>query len=206
MNFDFNQDYVLENETVLLRPLQMNDYEHLLPFSLHEADIFTYSLVKAIGAEALRTYLQNAIQARQERKEYAFIVWDKRAKSYAGSTRYYDFQPDHLCVQVGYTWYGKAFQGSGLNKNCKFLLFRFAFEQMGVERIELRADVNNRRSIEAIKSVGCQPEGILRSHLIKTDGTRRDSMVLSLLKSEWETGAKENLARKAGLLALIDGC
>jgi len=199
MNFDFNQDYILENETALLRPLTIADEAHLLPFALHEADIFTYSLVKAIGAEGLRTYLQNAIQARQDQKEYAFIVWDKRAKSYAGSTRFYDFQPEHLCVQLGYTWYGKAFQGSGLNKNCKFLLFRFAFEQMGVARMELRADVNNHRSIAAIKSVGCQPEGILRSHLIKTDGTRRDSMVLSLLKSEWENGAKAKLALKAGL-------
>lgn len=200
MNFDFNQNYRLENDSVLLRPLEMSDYEHLLPFALHEADIFTYSLTKAIGADGLKTYLQNALQARSERKEYPFIVWDKRTNSYAGSTRFYDIQPDHLCVQLGYTWYGKAFQGTGLNKNCKFLLFQFVFEHLGWERLELRADVNNHRSLAAIKSLGCQPEGILRSHLIKTDGTRRDSMVLSLLKSEWESGAKDKLASKIGLV------
>jgi hypothetical protein len=68
MNFDFAQDYILEDEVALLRPLDISDEEHLLSFALHEADLFTYTWEKAIGADGLRTYLQNAVQACQDQK------------------------------------------------------------------------------------------------------------------------------------------
>ena len=58
-------------------------------------------------------------------------------------------------MQLGYTWYGKEFQGTGLNKHCKYLLLEFAFEKMQVERVEFRADANNEKSIAAMKSIGC---------------------------------------------------
>lgn len=196
MNFDFNQDYILEDEIALLRPLELSDEEHLLPFALHEADLFIYTWEKAIGADGLRTYLQNAMQARQDKKEYAFIVWDKRTKCYAGTTRFYDFQPERKFVQIGYTWYGKAFQGSGLNKCCKFLLFRFAFEHMGAEQVELSADVNNHRSIAAMKSVGCEPYGYVSDETICPGQSCRDRLHFRLLKSDWEKDIKANLALK----------
>lgn len=100
-------------------------------------------------------------------------------------------------VQLGYTWYGKKFQGTGLNKHCKFLLLSFAFERMGVERFELRADNNNAKSIAAMKSIGCKVDGILRSNMpTREPGKRRDSIVLSILKDEWFGGVKANLKRR----------
>ncbi|WP_232335693.1 GNAT family N-acetyltransferase [Mucilaginibacter arboris] len=97
---------------------------------------------------------------------------------------------------MGYTWYGKAFQGTGLNKHCKFLLLQFAFEKIGVERVEFRADNNNKRSIAAMQSIGCTVEGVLRSHAPTHDGKRRDSIILSILKDEWFGTVKEALAAK----------
>jgi len=105
-------------------------------------------------------------------------------------------QLDKQTIQLGYTWYGKQFQGTGLNKHCKFLLLQFAFEKMGMERVEFRADNNNKKSIAAMKSIGCQIEGVLRSHLPTLDGTRRDSIVLSILKDEWMNGGKTALKEK----------
>jgi RimJ/RimL family protein N-acetyltransferase len=70
----------------------------------------------------------------------------------------------------------------------------FAFEKLGMQRVEFRADAKNQRSILAMKSIGCKVEGILRSNGIRADGTRRDSIVLSILKSEWENGLKDLLA------------
>ena len=67
---------------------------------------------------------------------------------------------------------------------------------MGMERVEFRADNNNARSIAAMKSIGCTVEGVLRSHAIKSDGSRRDSIVLSILKNEWVGHVKENLLKK----------
>jgi RimJ/RimL family protein N-acetyltransferase len=97
---------------------------------------------------------------------------------------------------LGFTWYGKEFQGTDLNKNCKFLLLEFAFETVNMQRVEFRADNENKRSIAAMKSIGCVEEGILRSNSPKTDGGRRDSIVLSILKDEWFAKVKNDLKAK----------
>lgn len=193
MNLQFNENYILENDRVILRPLNFEDLENLLPFSLHEPQLWNYSLIQAIGKEGLINYIKLAIEAKLSEKEYPFIVFDKLNNQYGGSTRFYDIQLNNKSLQIGYTWYGQRFQGTGLNKHCKFLLLTFAFEKLGMQRVEFRADAKNQRSILAMKSIGCKVEGILRSNGIRADGTRRDSIVLSILKSEWENGLKDLL-------------
>lgn len=195
--FDCAENYILEDERVLLRPLQQADFINLLPFSLNEPELWKYSLVGAEGEEGLQNYLNITFKAKDQGKEYPFIVFDKRTNEYAGSTRFYDIQNDLDTVQLGYTWYGKKFQGTGLNKHCKFLLLSFAFERMGVERFELTADNNNAKSIAAMKSIGCKVDGILRSNMpTREPGKRRDSIVLSILKDEWFGGVKVNLFKR----------
>lgn len=192
---DFNHldEYNLEDERVLLRPLKENDLSHLLPFALDEPELWIFSLISASGEAGMKKYIQLATGAREKGNEYPFIVFDKQRHSYAGSTRFYDIQLTHKTLQLGYTWYGSAFQGTGLNKHCKYLLLDFAFDKMKMERVEFRADNNNKRSIAAMKSIGCIEEGVLRSNTIKQDGNRRDSIVLSILKTEWENGVKDRL-------------
>lgn len=194
--FDAQREYVLENEAVLLRPLQHSDYDLLLPFALNEPELWRFSLVQAAGAEGLQHYLQLALDGRSEGREYPFIVFDKVQGKWAGSTRFYDIQPAHQTLQLGYTWYGKAHQGTGLNKHCKYLLLQAAFEQMGMERVEFRADAENSRSLAAMNSIGCTLEGILRSNSLRPNGTRRNSAVLSILKGEWEERIKQMLWQK----------
>jgi RimJ/RimL family protein N-acetyltransferase len=96
-------------------------------------------------------------------------------------------------TQLGYTWYSKKVWGTGLNQHCKFLLLQFAFDQIGFERVEFRADNNNKRSIAAMQKIGCTIEGVLRNHLPMPNGTRRDSIVLSILQQEWINKLKQNL-------------
>lgn len=195
-HFSFDETYILEDDRALLRPLSTSDIGNLLPFSLHEPELWNFSLISGKGEDGLKNYIHLAIEARQANKEYPFIVYDKQKAAYAGCTRFYDIQLYHKTLQLGYTWYGKDFQGTGLNKHCKFLLLDFAFDKMQMERVEFRADNNNQRSIAAMKSIGCMEEGVLRSNTIKQDGNRRDSIVLSILKSEWESGVKEKLLQK----------
>ncbi|MEO8415251.1 MAG: GNAT family protein [Ginsengibacter sp.] len=195
--FDCTKNYILEDDRVVLRPLQQDDYKHLLPFSLHEPYLWKYSLVGAEGEEGLQHYMNITFKAKSEGKEYPFIVFDKKTNEYAGSTRFYDIQNELETVQLGYTWYGKRFHGTGLNKHCKYLLLTFAFEKIGFERFELRADNNNVRSIAAMKSLGCKVDGILRKNMpTREAGKRRDSIVLSILKDEWFGGVKENLGQR----------
>ena len=193
---DFTEDYILENEKVLLRPLVADDFENLKKYSINQPELWKYALVTGAGEDNLKNYLQIALKAKNEQKEYPFIVFDKMTNQYAGSTRFYDILPDFQTVQLGYTWYGKEFQGTGLNKNCKYLLLEFAFDQWKMERVEFRADNDNVRSIAAMKSIGCKVDGILRSNMPKREGGRRDSIVLSILKQEWESEVKEILRRK----------
>ena len=193
---DITNDYIIENDKVLLRPLRMSDLSDLMKYSIEEPELWNYSLLTAAGAENLKKYIYAAEKGRSEQKEYPFIVFDKTRNEYAGSTRFYDIQPAYQTLQLGYTWYGKQFHGTGLNKNCKYLLLEFAFEKWQVERVEFRADNNNERSIAAMKSIGCTVEGVLRSHMPKREGGRRDSIVLSILKSEWENGLKDSLRER----------
>lgn len=187
---------ILENERVLLRPIGENDFENLLPFSLNEPEIWRYGLVTAAGKENLYRYIDTAIKNLGEKKEYPFIVFDKKSGRYAGSTRFYDIQQHWLTTQLGYTWYGKDFQRTGLNRHCKLLLLTYVFEEWGLERCEFRADANNAASIAAMKAIGCVEEGILRNHMPTASGGRRDSIVMSILKSEWDGGIKELLQNK----------
>ena len=198
MDLNFTVDYILENDKVLLRPLQLSDFQNLVHFSLKEPELWQYSLQSAAGIDGLMLYLNNAIKGRSQNREYPFIVFDKLKQQYAGSTRFYDIQIANKTLQLGYTWYGKDFQGTSINKNAKCLLLQLAFEQLDVIRVEFRADNSNIKSIAAMKSIGCKVEGVLRSNMARTDGTRRDSIVLSILKHEWFESVKQTLEAKMG--------
>jgi RimJ/RimL family protein N-acetyltransferase len=195
--FSIGEDYILEDDRVLLRPLNESDLIHLLPFALNEPNLWKYSLISAAGDKGLESYLNIALEGKASGKEYPFIVFDKKTNEYAGSTRFYDINLPFQTLQLGYTWYGNKFHGTGLNKHCKFLLLSFAFEKAGMERVEFRADNNNARSIAAMKSIGCKVDGILRSNMpTQNEKIRRDSIVLSILKAEWFGGMKEKLSQK----------
>ncbi len=193
--FDFQKEYILENEVVRLMPLHLKDLENLKYFALEQPEIWKYSQQPANGLENMENYIRIARLGRKEGKSYPFVVFDKRNQQFAGSTRFYDYQEGNNTVQLGYTWYGKEFQGTGINKQCKLLLLQFAFETIGVERVEFRADARNERSIAAMKSIGCTVEGILRNNCAAPKG-RRDSIILSILKEEWFGGTKEKLLVK----------
>ena len=192
---NFLQELILENDIVRLNPLHHHDIDNLLRFSEQQPELWKYSLQPADGFENLKGYIDFALRGRKEETAYPFIVFDKRTQQIAGSTRFYDFQKNHNTVQLGYTWYGKEFQGTGLNKQCKLLMLEFAFETLELDRVEFRADATNERSIAAMKSIGCTVEGILRNNCAAPKG-RRDSIVLSILKDEWFGGVKEKLKSK----------
>lgn len=193
---DFQKEYILENNAVRLTPLKIEDSKKLVDFAINEPDLWTYSLIQANSPDKMKVYIEKAIEGRKNSNSYPFLVFDKRKNQYAGSTRFYDVQIENASLQLGFTWYGKDFQGTGINKNCKYLLLEFAFEVLKMERVEFRADNENIRSINAMKSIGCIVEGVLRSNTYKPNGKRRDSIVLSILADEWHKTVKQTLKEK----------
>lgn len=196
LSFDTSTDIILENERVLLRPLMQEDAVYLSAYVIAEPTLWQFALTPITTVQEFEQYIKTAIESRRLKTAYPFIVFDKLQNIHAGSTRFYDIQLDHGSTQFGYTWYSEKTWGTGLNEHCKLLLLTYAFETIGFERVEFRADNRNKRSIAAMQKIGCTVEGILRNHLPTSDGSRRDSIVLSMLKNEWPT-------IKAGFLARI---
>jgi RimJ/RimL family protein N-acetyltransferase len=196
MKIDFNENYILENEFVKLRPLELSDYENLLEYSINEPELWKYNSGGANGKENLSTYISNTIEQRKKENEYPFIVYDKHTNKFVGSTRFYRFNKTNNTVDLGYTWYGKETHGNGINKHCKYLMLEFAFEKVEVERVGFGANSINVISINAMKSIGCTVEGVLRNFSLDNNGDRIDSIILSILKNEWFDNVKEDLKIK----------
>jgi len=196
MALNFSEDYILENRRVKLIPLRINHIKNLIEISKDES-IWIYFFEHGKDLGSLTTYVESAIENRKLGREYPFAIYDKRTGKYAGSTRFYDYSQDINTIKLGHTWLGKDFQGTGLNKNVKYLLFKFAFEKLKVERIGFGAYSDNLRSIAAMKSVGCKTEGFLRHMFPSINGIgRTDAILMSILKYEWEESVKNKLKTK----------
>jgi len=196
MNFNFKEDYILENNVVSLQPLQASDYEKLVEFSINEPDLWSFNANPPDSPENLKIYIEKALSQKEKLIEYPFIVFDKVNQKYAGCTRFYAISLEFKFLEIGYTWYGKEFKVTKLNKNCKYLLLEFAFEKMKMERVAFAANSKNERSINAMKSIGCVVEGISRN--ISTDAfeNRIDAIRLSIIKNEWFDSVKQNLKNR----------
>ncbi|RZJ81652.1 MAG: N-acetyltransferase [Flavobacterium sp.] len=196
MNFNFTEEYILENEYVLLRPLTAADKKLIINFGINEPEIWRFNVNGGNGKENFEIYFDTALRLFNEKNHYPFIVFDKRSKQYIGMTRFYDISNEFSRLEIGYTWYGKKFQGTGINKMCKFLLLEFAFEKLGAIRVGFGANSKNERSINAMKSIGCKVEGVLRNYSKDADGNVIDSIKLSILKNEWDESVKEALKKQ----------
>jgi len=196
MQIDFNKNYILENEFVRLRPLELTDYKYLLEYSINEPELWKYNSGGANGKENLLQYISNAVKQREKEEEYPFIVFDKLKEKYVGSTRFYKISRFNETVDLGYTWYGKETHGNGVNKNCKYLMLEFAFEKIEVQRVGFGANNSNTRSINAMKSIGCSVEGVFRNYCLDNYGNRIDAIFLSILRNEWFGNVKKDLKTK----------
>lgn len=196
MNFNFKEEYILENNVVLLQPLHSSDYKKLVGFSVNEPELWSFNANGPDSPENLKKYIERALSQKEKLVEYPFLVFDKLKNKVAGSTRFYNINLEAKHLEIGFTWYGKEFQGTTLNKNCKYLLLEFAFEKMNLERVGFRANNLNQRSINAMKSIGCIEEGILRNFNTDAKGNRIDAIVLSIVKNEWFDSVKQKLKNR----------
>jgi RimJ/RimL family protein N-acetyltransferase len=184
-HWDLSATLVLENDRVLLEPLEERHFNQLIPIALNNEGLMRYSPQSIASEEELSTYIETARYARSKGKRYAFAIFDKAKKAYAGSTSYGNIEPFDSRLEIGWTWIGREYQGTGLNKEMKFLMLENAFERLEVMRLELRTHHENLRSQGAIRSIGATLDGTLRSHTLMRDGSRRNTMVFSILREEW---------------------
>ena len=141
------------------------------------------------------TIFQNFIDESVIGKRVAFVVILKSTGLAIGTTSFLDLNPAHRSLEIGSTFYAKDYWRSFVNTECKLMMLSEAFETRAVERVTLKTDSMNQRSRNAIMRLGASFEGILRHHMLRPNGTWRDSAYFSLLKDEWPR-VKANLQNK----------
>ena len=175
---------VLEGRGVRLEPLAR---EHRADLAAAAADGKLWELwftsVPAPGEE--QAYIDAALAGQQAGEMLPWAVRDLDSGAIVGSTRYHDIIAAADRVEIGYTWYAQRCQRSHLNTACKLLLFEYGFEKVGCKVIGLRTDNFNFRSQKAIEALGAKKDGVIRHHWPRRDGTVRDTVMYSVLASEW---------------------
>ncbi|MDQ7947597.1 MAG: GNAT family protein [Pedobacter sp.] len=184
---------VLQNDHVILRPLQLTDEELLWPIA-QEQELWIYGLIDLSNRNELRNYIEKAISDREQGNTAVWVVIDAKTGNVAGCTRLAEISWKDERGQIGWTWIGKDFQGTGLNRAMKYEILKYGFETLGFNRIELKADERNLQSRRAMEKIGAKYEGTLREHMKIKDGFIRNTVFYSILKSEWpEVKAKIEL-------------
>lgn len=174
----------LEDERVRITLLDLSNYKHLIPIA-KEKDLVYYSPSDIATPESLKTYVQTAVDGYYHKTTIPFIIYDKQANAYSGSTRFANIDKHNKKLEIGWTWIGRDFQGSGLNKHMKFLMLQYVFETMKFDKVQFRVDERNIRSRKAVEKIGGTLEGILRSDMLMLNGFKRNTCYYGILKEEW---------------------
>jgi RimJ/RimL family protein N-acetyltransferase len=177
---------ILETERVLLRPLSLDDEQSLQHVADDDA-LWIYGLNDLSKSGELNKYILKALTDRDDDTAAVWVIIDKKTNLIAGCTRLAEISWKDERGQIGWTWIGRDFQGSGLNKEMKFLILSYGFEVLGLNRIEFKADERNHQSRQALLSIGATREGILRQHMKIHNGYIRNTVFYSILRSEWDT-------------------
>jgi RimJ/RimL family protein N-acetyltransferase len=188
------QPVTLTGHVVRLEPLSEVHVPDLAAVGLEEA-IWRYMRYGRIESEEdMRDWVQELLRLQQLGSDLPFAVIHLEAGCAIGCTRYLSINRGDRSLEIGGTWYGLAYQRTAVNTECKYLLLRHAFETLDCVRVWFKVDLRNERSQRALERIGVVKEGTLRNHMILPDGYIRDSVIYSLLPSEWP-GVKARLEK-----------
>jgi RimJ/RimL family protein N-acetyltransferase len=173
----------LEGQRVRLTPLELSHAVEL--FESSSEDVWRYTTVKITTVDAMRDYVRAALEERARGVSMPFATCERASGRVIGTTRYMSIAPEHKRLEIGATFVGPAWQRTPVNTEAKYLMFRHAFEELGVNRVELKTNALNLKSRTAMLRVGAQEEGTLRRHMINSDGSIRDTVYFSVIAEEW---------------------
>ncbi|MCL7713676.1 GNAT family N-acetyltransferase [Stenotrophomonas mori] len=173
----------LRGRHVALEPLE-SGHAAALRQALGEGELSRLWYANVPAPDAVEGYVAAALDARAQGTALPFVVRDV-AGEVVGSTRFYALDAGVPRLNIGYTWYHRRVQRTGLNTEAKWLLLRHAFEAMGCSAVGFETSWFNHASRAAIARLGAKQDGVLRNHKRHADGTLRDTVVFSLLDNEW---------------------
>jgi RimJ/RimL family protein N-acetyltransferase len=188
----------LSGPSVILEPLTESHREALHAAASADETIWTYFPINFNGAGAdFNPWFDYTMERFRRDEHYPFAVRRRRDEQIVGTTRFYDMVPDHRRLAIGSTWYAPDARGTLINPEVRLLTLSYAFARLDVNRVELITDPHNLGSRAAMKLLGAREEGVIRKHLIYGDGRVRDSVLFSIISSEWPA-VRERLLAKLG--------
>lgn len=174
----------LEGYNVRLEPLT-DEHHDGLAGAAADGKLWELWFTSVPEPEQTRSYIVNALAGQRDGHMLPWAVRELTSGKIVGTSRYHDIVTTIDRVEIGYTWYGKSWQRSHVNTSCKLLLLAHAFDTLGCKVVGLRTDNFNFASQRAIEALGAKRDGILRHHTARRDGTVRDSVMYSIIASEW---------------------
>ena len=174
----------LEGHGVRLEPLA-REHRDALAKAAADGELWQLWFTTVPEPQQTETYIAQALAGRDAGHMLPFVVREVGSGAIVGSTRYHDILKDASRVEIGYTWYAKRWQKSHVNTACKLLLLAHAFDALDCKVVGLRTDNFNFTSQRAIEALGAKKDGVLRHHAVRRDGTVRDSVMYSIVLSEW---------------------
>lgn len=183
LNTFFSSKIILENDSLTIRPLIKSDIDKI--------ELISYSKeLGEFGARVknrkdLSNYFDYCFNSKKNKELYPFIIINKHNNNPIGITMFGNISFPNRRLEVGWTWIGKQFQGTGINYKCKKLLLDYCFNELDLRRVEFKIDIKNIKSQKAIEKIGAIKEGLLRDYNIQSYGKSNGTYVYSILKSEW---------------------
>jgi len=180
-----------------LRPMELGDVDALYEVAQHSG-IWQYMPMNVQSIEDMKQFVIKALEAKEIGLVYPFVVVDCRTGNIIGSTRFLSISFPYRHLEIGTTWLTPTYWKSKINTECKYLLLTYCFETLNLIRVQLKTDSRNIRSQKAIEKIGAKKEGIMRNQMFMPDGYYRDSVLYSIIESEWPE-AKGKLEEMLGI-------
>jgi N-acetyltransferase len=184
----------LEGRYIVLRPPSIDDRDGLSIAAI-DGEIWNNRFSQFPNLNEIEKYIQEMLDLSSKGSILPFVTIHKASNTIVGTTRYLNIDYENHRLEIGHTWIAKSWRKTYVNTEAKFLMLQYAFEKLGCIAVEIRTDVLNTVSRQAIQRLGAKQDGILRNHKIMRDGRIRDTVCYSIIKPEWKQ-VKENLMKK----------
>lgn len=184
----------LEGRHAKLEPLTLAHADELAA-AVTDGNLWKLWYTRIPAPEQMSEEIERRLGLQRQGSMLPFAIRRKDTGKLCGMTTYMHIEPAHRRVEIGSTWYAKSAQRTGINTECKSMLLTHAFEDLKCIAVEFRTSFMNFQSRKAILRLGAKQDGILRNHMIMPDGTYRDTVVYSILESEWPA-IKQHLQSK----------
>lgn len=174
----------LRNDLVEIRRVGVDDKAAFAKIA-YDPEIWEYFVSKIEGETDLNSFIEQAICDSLSGTRIVFAIIDRASGEIAGSSAYGNLSSSDKRLEIGWSWLGRAYRGTGINKAAKALLLDYAFTELQCERVEFKTDILNLRARRGLESIGASEEGTFRSFNFMPSGRRRDAVYYSILKAEW---------------------